>query len=284
MRKNVVIATSVVLAIAMSASTGFAYNKYKQLEAVDDENIQLLQQQILNRTRSGYVALTDIKAGEIITDSMISYASNMISDVGQDKFMSVDDVGKTASTNIEAGMPIYKSDVTDESPNTLRERECSFIWLNSNLKDYDFVDVRILFPNGEDYIVAAKKSIYDTRVQVNDVFLRLTEEEIQLLDAAIVDANMHNAKIYVTKYINPEIQEASEISYSPSSDVMRVIANDPNIVDVSAAALSVDARSAMDKRMQLFEEAYPAFTLNESAGTNTNYDEQFFNQESEVTQ
>lgn len=284
MRKSVVIATSVVLAVAMSASTGFAYNKYKQLEVVDDENIQLLQQQILNRTRSGYIALTDIKAGEVITDSMISYTSNMVSDVGQDKFMSIDDVGKTASTNIEVGMPIYKSDVTDESPDTLRERECSFIWLNSNLKDYDFVDVRILFPNGEDYIVAAKKSIYDTRVQVNDVFLRLTEEEIQLLDAAIVDANMHNAKIYVTKYINPEIQEASEISYSPSSDVMRVIANDPNIVDVSAAALSVDARSAMDKRMQLFEEAYPAFTLNESAGANTNYDEQFFNQESEVTQ
>ncbi len=65
---------------------------------------------------------------------------------------------------------------------------------------------------------------------------------------------------------------------------MRVIANDPNIVDVSASALAVDARAAMDKRMQLFEEAYPSFTLDENAGTNSNYDEQFFNAESEVVQ
>lgn len=284
MRKNVAVIATVVLAASLATTTGYTWYKYKELKAVDTENVQTLQQQLLSRTRSGYLALTNIKAGDIVTDSMVVFASNIVSDVTQDRFINADDIGKTAATNIEAGMPVYKSNVTDESPDALRERECSFIWLNSNLKDYDFVDVRILFPNGEDYIVAAKKSIYDTRIQVNDVFLRLTEEEIQLLDAAIVDANMHNAKIYVTKYVNPEIQEASEASYSPSSDVMRVIANDPNIVDVSASALAVDARAAMDKRMQLFEEAYPSFTLDENAGTNSNYDEQFFNAESEVVQ
>lgn len=284
MKKRMSLIAALLLAASLTAGIGYAAVKCMAIKNNDDQSIQILQQQITSNTKSGYVALKDIKAGEVLTDSMVQFTTTMISDVDQSMFMNSEDIGKAASSSITAGMPIYKEDISPEEPDALRERECSFIWLSSNLKDYDFVDVRIMFPNGEDYIVAAKKAIYDTRISVNDVFLRLTEEEIQLLDSAIVDANMHDAKIYVTKYTNPTIQEASEVSYSPSSDVMRVIASDPNIVETSAAALSVDARAAMDKRLKLFEEAYPDFSITEEIGSNSRYDEAFFNPESEVTQ
>lgn len=131
------------------------------------------------------------------------------------------------------------------------------------------MDVRILFPNGEDYIVAAKKSIKEVRIEINNVFLWLTEEEIQLLDAAIVDANLHNAKIYVTRYVKPEVQEASTPTYEPNSDVMRVMESNPNIVTESSRILSLTARSAMEQRIELFEKAYPEFEMKLEAGENT---------------
>lgn len=280
MRKSKITVLDVTVAItaaAVMSAAGYGILKCNEINAVNEQSIAALEQQIVSNMRSGYVSMVDIKAGETVSESMLTYSTQLVSNVDQAYFMDASDLGKVARTSIVAGMPIYKSNLSDEKADQLRERECAFIWLSSNLKDYDFVDVRILFPNGEDYVVAAKKAIYDTRIRVNDVFLQLTEEEIQLLDSAIVDANMHNAKIYVTKYTNPEIQEASVITYSPNSDVMRVIANDANIVKRSEAALSVDARAAMDKRMMLFEEAYPGFTLNDQVGAGSLYDEQFFN-------
>ena len=275
---------AVILSAAIVMCSVHSVIKYKELSNASAENVSVLEQKIVSNMRSGYVALMNISAGETISESMLTFSTQIVSDIDQVNFMDSSDIGKVAKTSLTAGMPVYKGNLSDESAEQLRERECSFIWLSSNLKDYDFVDVRILFRNGEDYIVAAKKPIYDTRISVNDVFLRLTEEEIQLLDSAIVDANMHDAKIYVTKYTNPEVQEASVVTYSPNSDVMRVIANDANIVERSEAALSVDARAAMDKRMQLFEEAYPDFKLEDQIGSSSLYDETFFNPatESEV--
>lgn len=269
---------------ALLATSLFSTFKYKELADASQSSMQQVENMVLNNLRSGYVAATDIKMGEVITESMLSYSTKMISSVDQGCFMDASDLGKIATMSIGAGTPVYKTMLSDEEASGLRERECTFIWLNSNLRDYDFVDVRILFPNGEDYIVAAKKSIYNARIAVNDVFLRLTEEEIQMLDAAVVDANMHNAKIYVTKYVNPEVQEASKVTYSPGSDVMRVIAMDSNIVEKSAIALSVDARSAMDKRLQLFEEAYPDFRLNEDVGSNSNYDATYYSDGGDTVQ
>lgn len=262
-----------LLAASISiASVGFfSYQTIVQYINGNNENLVALEQQIVSGVRYGYKAATDIKMGQVISESSLVYTSNMISDVDQSLFIDASDIGKVASISIQSGMPVYKFMVTDAESSGIRERECSFIWLNTNLSDYDNVDVRILFPNGEDYVVCAKKAVHDLRIEINNVFLHLTEEEIQLLDSAIVDANMHNARIYVTKYTNPSIQSASKITYSPSSDVMRVIAQDSNIVDVSAAALSVSAREAMDKRLSLFEEAYPDFTLEYEAGNNSRY-------------
>lgn len=281
-KMTIITVTALCLTATITAVTANALLKSISLTKESEQSVNQLEQYIANNTKSGYTALTEIKMGDTISESMLQWTTTMVSDVDQSMFIDASDLGKVATTTIAAGVPVYKSMVSEYAADSLRERECSFIWLSTNLKDFDFVDVRILFPNGEDYIVAAKKAIYDTRIQVNDVYLRLTEEEIQLLDSAIVDANMHNAKIYVTKYTAPEIQEASMVTYSPNSDVMRVIANDANIVERSATALSVDARSAMDKRLSLFEEAYPGFILEEDVGSNTRYDASFFEAESEV--
>lgn len=257
--------------VLMAASIILAAFSYVKMSAINDKalaNTTALQEKILSTQRSGYVALVDIRAGEMISEQMVEFHTDLSSNVDASMFITENDLGKIATTSIPAGMPIFKNTVSADLAANYHSRECSFIWLSSDLVDNDFVDVRILFPNGEDYIVAAKKSVKSVDILANNVFLWLTEEEIQSLDAAIVDANLHGAKIYVTKYIKPEIQPASIVTYEPNSDVMTVMENDPNIITESARVLSLEARIAMEERIELFEQVNPNFTLNDTTSGN----------------
>lgn len=111
---------------------------------------------------------------------------------------TLDDVGKVDCVDIAQGQTIMKNMVEFDDYIHFYEKECSFIWLSSNLKENDQVDIRILFPNGEDYVVVAKKTLKSPQIAVNNVFLWLSEDEILKLDSAVVDANLNGAKLYTT--------------------------------------------------------------------------------------
>lgn len=254
----------ILLVMLLIAGSFFSYKKITTLTEEARRNTTALQEKIDNSRRYGYVAMMDIKQGDILAESMLQYSKDISSDVSQDLFVSENDIGKTVTLDIKVNQPLLTNMVTDPLPENYRERECSFIWLNSNLTDNDFVDVRILFQNGEDYIVASKKPLKNISIAANNCFLWLTEEEILSLDSAIVDANLRHAKIYVTKYLKPAIQEPSVVNYEPNADVIALMAADPNIVTASARVLSAEARNAMESRLQLFDKAYPDFQFDDT--------------------
>lgn len=265
--RNVIAATLIIISAAVAAVSVASCIRLNNVVAQSSSSVSALQSVIAGNMRSGYRAITDIDAGAMISDSMVEYSSTIVSDVDASQFISEDDIGKVATVKIAAGTPVLKDMVSAQLAADYHERECSFIWLNTNLKDNDFVDVRIMFPNGEDDIVAAKKSVKEVAVEANNMFLWLTEDENDLLSAAIVDANLHGARIYVTKYLKPEIQEASTVTYAPNSSVLAAIKDNPNIVDQSAANLSASAREAMENRIELFEKAYPDYEFNTKVGS-----------------
>lgn len=265
--RNVIAATLIIISAALAAVSIASCIRLKNVVVQSSSSVSALQSVIAGNMRSGYRAITDIDAGAMISDSMVEYSSTIVSDVDTSQFITEDDIGKVATVKIAAGTPVLKDMVSAQLAADYHERECSFIWLNTNLKDNDFVDVRIMFPNGEDDIVAAKKSVKEVAVEANNMFLWLTEDENDLLSAAIVDANLHGARIYVTKYLKPEIQEASTVTYTPNSSVLAAIKDNPNIVDQSAANLSASAREAMENRIELFEKAYPDYEFNTKVGS-----------------
>lgn len=265
--RNVIAAILIIISAALAAVSIASCIRLKNVVVQSSSSVSALQSVIAGNMRSGYRAITDIDAGAMISDSMVEYSSTIVSDVDASQFISEDDIGKVATVKIAAGTPVLKDMVSAQLAADYHERECSFIWLNTNLKDNDFVDVRIMFPNGEDDIVAAKKSVKEVAVEANNMFLWLTEDENDLLSAAIVDANLHGARIYVTKYLKPEIQEASTVTYTPNSSVLAAIKDNPNIVDQSAANLSASAREAMENRIELFEKAYPDYEFNTKVGS-----------------
>ncbi len=91
----------------------------------------------------------------------------------------------------------------------LRSREFNMISLPSTLVEGDYIDIRILYPTGEDYLVVAGKEVVGTGANAdsNSIFLELDEEEIVRMSSAIIESYIADGiNVYATKYINPDEQ------------------------------------------------------------------------------
>jgi hypothetical protein len=200
--------------------------------------------------RNVYVATSDIMSGEAITkeniEKRIVYSSQ-----SQAGFITAKEIGKIALVDIPTDTLVLNTMLTDNLiSNELREMEYGVININSNIINNDTVDVRIFFPNGEDYIILTKKIIKNITMDSQSCFLWLTEEEILRMSSAIVDAFLYNgAKIYTTKYIEPNLQEPSLITYEPSVSTLLLIQDNPNIVKTATNELSKQVRKAMENRL-----------------------------------
>ena len=259
------VALLVTVCVILLVALIFAIVKYnKDITSINEMNQQQLaamNAQIAASNRSGYVAMTQISQGDVLQDGVNVQISTFSSSADATLFATADCLGKQAVVDIPAGFPITNNVISTSISEQLNERECTFIHLSANLLKGDFVDVRILFPNGESYIVVSKVSIQNPVILSNLVYLWMTEDEIDRLDAAIVDANLHGAIIYTTKYIVPELEPANIVTYQPNAAVISIMQNNPNIVQEAAAALSVSAREGIENRLAAFEEAYPNFEL-----------------------
>jgi hypothetical protein len=115
-------------------------------------------------------------------------------------------VGLTAKYNIAAKVPVTGDMVSDEVVAAdVRDVEINTVLMPSDLVEGDTVDIRIMFPNGTDYIVLAQKNIdkiYDTTF-----WMKLSEDEIQLLNSAVVDSYLNSgSKLYALKYADSDAQ------------------------------------------------------------------------------
>jgi hypothetical protein len=217
--------------------------EYKTLLKEAYHNLEVNQREV-------YVSVTAISAGDTVTEKNMEirkvYSSQPV-----ESFITKETIGKTALINIPVNTQILKTMITDTFISTdLREMEYEIINISSNIINNDQIDVRIFFPNGEDYIILSKKHIKGLSLDSPHCLLWLTEEEILRMSSAIVDAYLYSgAKIYITKYIEPILQQASYITYEPSLSSLLLIQNNPNILETATNELSKQVRKAMENRL-----------------------------------
>lgn len=120
--------------------------------------------------------------------------------------------------------------------NDVRKQEYNMIVLPMDLTTGDYIDVRIMLPSGQDYIVVAKKEVEIPNVSGVDsedtIWINLTEDEILHMSCAIIDAyQIKGAKIYATKYTEAGMQEAATPTYPINASTSALLQNDPNILE-----------------------------------------------------
>jgi hypothetical protein len=247
-KQYIVVALICIIVIGGAASIT-SYLITNQIKTEYDSLLKKAESDIKANQRSIYVSARPIKAGEEITKEAVEKRT-VYSSQSQETYITENEIGNLALIDIPEQTYVMRSMVTPNSvASELREVEYQVIYLGSNISSGDTVDVRLFFPNGEDYIVLTKKLIKNIAADNQTIYLWLAEEEILRMSSAIVDTYLYSgAKIYITKYIEPNLQNASFTTYEPSLATIHLIRNNPNIIETATNKLSIEVRKAMENR------------------------------------
>ena len=240
----------VIVLVALIICSFFEYSKIQDLKAA---NI-MYQTELSNNQQTVYVATDLINAGDIVTDTGENAnveKQTVYTGLESYNYITESEINTRAKVDIAAGVPVMYNMVTDVVvDNDTRDYEISVANLTTDQKENDVVDIRVIFPNGEDYVILSKKQITNLNLE-NCVFTsQLNEEEILRFASAIVDAYMTTgARIYTTRYVEENIQETSTPNYPVRETTIALINSDPNVVTKATETLNLEARLSLEQRL-----------------------------------
>ena len=237
-----------------------------------------------------YVLQHDKRAGETISDTDLVPAEMNARVIPADAVYSPEEAtGMVMRCDISKNTVVTRSLIYSEEdfPVDLRMMEYTVINLPSRLETGSFIDVRIMFPNGLDYIILSKKKVIDhwreEGRQDSLIRLHMTEEEILRMSSAIVDASLvEGSSLYAVEYVAPDIQKEAAKTYPANLEVLELISTNPNILHHAIETLEVRNRLTFEKRKDedlalsgrpgVFGEAgqYDPFPEDITAGQNSN--------------
>ena len=150
-------------------------------------------------------------------------------------------VSMNANTVITPNLVVQSDEVTTDDT---RQQEYNMIILPVDLMTNDYVDIRLMTPSGQDFIVVSKAKVdipvnADGTYATDTIRVNLREDEILSMSSAIVEAyGLLGSKLYATKYVEAGMQEPSMPTYTPNASVTAQIQSDPNIVNIASEELA----------------------------------------------
>ena len=143
-------------------------------------------------------------------------------------------VAMNANTVITPNLVVQSTEViTDDT----REQEYNMVVLPVDLMTDDYIDIRLMTPGGQDFIVVSKAKVSvpvnaDGSYVTDTIKVNLREDEILSMSSAIVEAyGLLGSKVYATKYVEAGMQEPALPTYTPNAAVTAQIDSNPNIVE-----------------------------------------------------
>ncbi len=253
MRKNkfkVIISILVAVIIILCGCIAIIYVGKKSL---DEKTAQIneLEGEIKANKKVVYVAKKDISAGEELVDGENVMRQEIYTGLEEDYYLSMDKLGSIAVLDIKALSPILDDMVTSLSiEKDTREYEICVANLMTDQTEYDYVDVRIMFPTGEDYTILSKKPVNNLILDNCVFYSYLNEDEILRMASATIDAyTVTGTYIYTTRYVEPNLQDEAVPNYMVRPEVIDLINKDPNILNISKETLNLDARISLEQRL-----------------------------------
>ena len=157
-------------------------------------------------------------------------------------------IGNYFKIALTPGTPITTDTImTYKLDDSLREVDITGNRWPVGLKTGDYVDFRITYPYGEDFIVLSHLRIENITEQSLKVYM--TEAQQHYYQACLVDYYLNKEKgadIYLNKYVEPGIQKEAICYYSIPKNIEAIMLLDPNIVDKAQASVNADVRSRIE--------------------------------------
>lgn len=209
---------------------------------------------------SFYVLTRDVAAGEELTADMFQVQRVQSSEnLSAAQLLTEEDlIGRRLKVSLTKGAALSTDIVYEGAPIADDERrvELRELDLPQTLRENEFLDVRIVFPNGEDYLVVGHKRVYriirDDAGEVLALQLRLLEEELLRYQAACVDTKTYeDTRLYAVQYTG-EFQPAAEAYYPVNRAVFRLLQWDPNIVELFVVEEEQERRELLETNLERF--------------------------------
>ena len=183
---------------------------------------------------------------ETVTDEYYIYKIND-TQVREKEYLAIKNVPVLARVDMNANTVmteelVVQSDelVTDDT----RQEQYNMITLPIDLMTNDYIDIRLKVPSGQNFIVVSKVQVEipinaDETYVADTIKVNLREDEILAMSSAIVEAyGLNGAELYVTKYVDPAMQEEAAPTYTPNAAVTAQMQSNPNIVEIAKAELA----------------------------------------------
>lgn len=193
----------IVITIIIAARTVNSYKDGTNKEYIAKYTTEIV---MLNR---------DVVQGETITEDMLTTARVHKSSVPTNQ-AGYSAVGKIAKYNIPANIPLINS-MFGENIVSVDERiqEVSSVMLPTGLTEGEYIDIKIKMASGLEYVVIPQIKV--ERIYGTTIWLYLNEEELYLLNSAIVDTYLSDGvTLYGVRYVDPTTQ----IKIDPETEEM----------------------------------------------------------------
>lgn len=244
-KKNIIVAATagllvglVPVGIAVFNISGKYISVKKELEGIKESY----------KPYKAYVLENALSRGDIVGEDDLKevtfYSAYEISDGD-----SAGLIGKTIRQETDKGIIITAPMVyEDEGINdSLRMYFFDYINIPEQTEKNTLFDIRISFPNGEDYIVATGKSIED-KTQ-DGVFINATEEELLMISSAYVDTTIYEgARLYASIYV-ADYQTLSVVNYPVNMYVTRLADWNPNLIEKVENERDVEKREILEENL-----------------------------------
>lgn len=245
--------TGMVIMLVISCTVvGFLYMRHAKIASNYEAKITELERVFSEETRQVARVVGDIYAGDSFDIDKVEMVAVPGAVCPENAVTSLSELdGRVAKLDMKTNTPILKSMLTEENiAKNAREVELNMLLLPSNLTGKHYMDIRINFPTGEDYVVISKKKVRELFLKENTVWVWLSEREILELSSAIIDAYLREgSKLYCVTYIDPMFQEESTPNYPENLYVLDLIKKDPNIINRATDAMAADIRMMLENNL-----------------------------------
>ncbi|ROR25705.1 hypothetical protein EDD66_11061 [Mobilisporobacter senegalensis] len=209
--------------------------------------MSVIRQRKIRLKRRGIIIGMVLFIVAIISLSSILYFNSRAEPDGEDRQEYKEEI--TIKDEMQA-KPI-KNLLREEIAADLRLHYYNNIKLSDKISIGDYIDIRISYENGMDFIVLPKKRVIDVSISNNNlescIWLEVSEEEILRMSSAFVDLyHYERSVIYAVKYLN-EAQNIAKANYPVNDEVRKLIDSDPNIINKGIHLKESIYRKVIDK-------------------------------------
>ncbi len=209
-------------------------NKYKGDVMARDSQIHKLEESLFNigDVQKGFVVKQTVRAGEKITEEVLEEVDVPIK-LGLNLITNKNDIiDKYFRVSLGDGTVLTTDDIVEKKiDNTFRYFDTVIDELPIGLRTGDYVDIRIAFPFGEDFIAISHKRVEELNTGI--MKLILSESEIYTYQSMLVDKALYGGtKIYAVEYIDAGSQAVAEVYYPLNKNLSELSSMNPNLLEL----------------------------------------------------